>query len=502
MRRSGNFRFLTQQIMRPGQVAMVLKDKRNMLIPFPKQATLAPMTSLENRSVLDLIGNTPVVRVRNIDTGPCELYLKLESQNPGGSIKDRIALNMIEAAEREGKIKPGDTLVEATAGNTGLGLTLVASQKGYKLILVIPDKMSQEKIFHMKAMGAEVIMTRSDVLRGHPDYYQDKAAAIAASLPNAFYINQFENPANPETHIKHTGPEIWEQMAHDVDAIVVGVGSGGTLTGVGRYIKSVSPDTHMVLADPKGSILAPYIEHGVMIQPGSWLVEGIGEDFIPDNADLDLVSHAYTISDEESIATSQDVLKKEGILCGSSSGTLIAAALKYCRAQTEKKRVMTFVCDSGNKYLSKIYNPFWLNDHGMNTEVQTSDDLRDLIARPFARGDVVFVSEGDTLQQVYAKMKMFDVSQVPVLRGEQIVGLIDEADVLITVMGNPGGFAARAGQVMSDKLVTLDVARPITDLLPIFEKGRVASVTKDGKFLGLITPIDFLNHLRKRTGKA
>ena len=460
------------------------------------------MPQSSNRSVLDMIGNTPLVRVRNIDTGPCELYLKLESQNPGGSIKDRIALNMIEAAEKAGKIKPGDTLVEATAGNTGLGLTLVASQKGYKLILVIPDKMSQEKIFHMKAMGAEVIMTRSDVVRGHPDYYQDKAAAIAASIPNAFYVNQFENPANPEAHEKFTGPEIWEQMAHDVDAIVVGVGSGGTLTGVGRYLRSVAPNTQIILADPKGSILAPYIEYGIMIEPGSWLVEGIGEDFIPDNADLTLVSEAHIISDDTSIMTSQEILKKEAILCGSSSGTLIAAALKYCRAQTEKKRVVTFVCDSGNKYLSKIYNPFWLNDQGLNHDVDYSNDLRDLIARSYKRGDVVWVSPEDTLQQVYAKMKMFDVSQVPVLQDDEIVGLIDETDVLITVMGNPGGFTAKAGQVMSDKLVTVDMASELADLIPIFAKGRIASVTQNGKFLGLITPIDFLNHLRKRTGKA
>jgi cystathionine beta-synthase len=472
-----------------------------MIIPFPQQNRPFLMTHELNRSVLDLIGNTPIVRVNNFDTGPCELYLKLESQNPGGSIKDRIALNMIEAAEKAGKIKPGDTLVEATAGNTGLGLTLIASQKGYKLILVIPDKMSQEKIFHMKAMGAEVIMTRSDVLRGHPEYYQDKAAAIAESLPNAFYINQFENPANPETHELYTAPEIWEQMEHDVDAIIVGVGSGGTMTGIGRYFANVSPRTKIVLADPKGSILAPLIEHGVMIEPGSWLVEGIGEDFIPKNAELDRIAQAYTITDDESIRTSQEVLMKEGILCGSSSGTLIAAALRYCQAQTEKKRVVTFVCDSGNKYLSKIYNPFWLNDQGLSTEVDLSNDLRDLIARPYIKGDVVWVSPGDTLQQVYAKMKMFDVSQVPVLQGDEIVGLIDESDVLITVMGNPGGFTATAGQVMSDKLVTIDVARPFTDLLPIFEKGRIASVTEDDKFLGLITPIDFLNHLRKRTGK-
>lgn len=473
-----------------------------MIIPFPQPNQNLMTAETPYRSVLELIGNTPLVKVNTIDTGPCDLFLKLESQNPGGSIKDRIALNMIEAAERAGKIKPGDTLVEATAGNTGLGLTLVASQKGYKLILVIPDKMSQEKIFHMKAMGAEVIMTRSDVLRGHPDYYQDKARAIAQSTPNAFYVNQFENPANPQTHEVSTAPEIWEQMKHDIDAVVCGVGSGGTLSGIGRFMKRVSPATKMILADPKGSILAPFVEHGVMIEPGSWLVEGIGEDFIPDNCDLTLVSQAYTISDPESIQTSQDVLKKEGILCGSSSGTLIAAALKYCRSQTEKKRVVTFVCDSGNKYLSKIYNPFWLNDQGLGGNDIPADDLRDLIARPYKRGDVAWVSPANTLQEVYAKMKMFDVSQIPVIEHDVIVGLIDETDVLITVMGNPNGFTATAAQVMSDKLVTIDVNKPMTDLLPIFEKGRVASIIEGGKFLGLITPIDFLNHLRKRTGKA
>ena len=477
-----------------------------MIIPFPQQSPSHKINSMTAPqtfgSILDLIGNTPLVRVNNIDTGLCDLYLKLESQNPGGSIKDRIALNMIEAAEKAGHIRPGDTLVEATAGNTGLGLTLVASQKGYRLILVIPDKMSQEKIFHMKAMGAEVIMTRSDVLRGHPDYYQDKARTIADATPNAFYINQFENPANPATHEHATGPEIWEQMNHDLDAIVCGVGSGGTLSGIGHFMKKVSPNTKMILADPKGSVLAPYVQYGVMIEAGSWLVEGIGEDFIPDNCDLSLVSQAYTIPDAESIATSREILMKEGILCGSSSGTLIAAALRYCRAQKEKKRVVSFVCDSGNKYLSKIYNPYWLNDQGLNDIDPESDNLRDLIARPYKSGDVIWVSPHDTLHQVYAKMKTSDVSQVPVIENDRILGLIDETDLLMTVTGNPNGFTAEAGQVMSDKLVTLDVSRPMTDLLPIFEKGRIASIVEKGKFLGLITSIDLLNHLRKRTGKA
>ncbi|HAJ90960.1 MAG TPA: cystathionine beta-synthase [Rhodospirillaceae bacterium] len=470
-------------------------------MPFPPSHHFPQPVDAKYASVLDLIGNTPLIRVHHLDTGPCELYLKLESQNPAGSIKDRIALSMIEAAERDGLIKVGDTLVEATAGNTGLGLTLVAAQKGYKLILVIPDKMSQEKIFHLKAMGAEVVMTRSDVGKGHPDYYQDKAKQIAADTPNAFYINQFENPANPETHEKSTGPEIWEQMKHDVDAIVCGAGSGGTLTGLGRYFAKVSPRTDMILADPKGSILAPFVNHGIMVEPGSWLVEGIGEDFIPENCDLQFVKSAYTIDDDESVTTARNVLRYEGILCGSSSGTLIAAALKYCRSQRIPKRVVTFVCDSGNKYLSKIYNQFWLQDHGLDDHIQTYD-LRDLIARPFLRGDVVSVGAEDTLQQVYAKMKTFDVSQVPVMDENRIVGLINETDVLLAVVTNPSGFSINAGTIMSGKYSKIPVNSEVTDLLPVFEQGWVVAVVDRDQFLGLITPIDFLNYLRKRTGQA
>jgi cystathionine beta-synthase len=316
-------------------------------------------------SVLDLIGNTPLLRVQHIDTGTCELYLKLESQNPGGSIKDRIALAMIEAAEREGKLKPGDTVIEATAGNTGLALAMIAPQKGYKLVLVIPDKMSEDKIFHLKALGATVIRARSDVERGHPEYYQDKAQQLAAETPHSFFINQFENPANPLAHEATTAPELWQQMEGRLDAVVCGVGSGGTLTGLGRYFARTAPHVEMVLADPEGSVLAPLVNEGVMIKPGHWIVEGIGKDHLPENFERALVSRAYSIGDRESVATVQLVLEKEGILSGSSSGTLIAAALRYCREQTKPKRVVTFVCDTGNKYLSKIYNPVWLKEHNL-----------------------------------------------------------------------------------------------------------------------------------------
>ena len=234
-------------------------------------ATL-PATSRSDPAVLKLIGNTPLVELTRLDTGRCRLFVKLESQNPGGSIKDRIALAMINAAEQDGRLKPGGTVVEATAGNTGLGLALVARAKGYRVLLVIPDKMSSEKVLHLKALGAEIRMTRSDVNKGHAEYYQDMAAALAANIPGAFYANQFGNPANPMAHERTTGPEIWEQMQHRVDAVVCGVGSGGTLTGLSHYFARVSPTTEMVLADPVGSVLAGYVETGKIGTAGSWVV--------------------------------------------------------------------------------------------------------------------------------------------------------------------------------------------------------------------------------------
>ena len=450
--------------------------------------------------VLALIGNTPLVKVSRMDTGLCELYLKLESQNPAGSIKDRIALSMIAAAERDGLLKPGGTLVEATAGNTGLGLALVAGQKGYKLVLVIPDKMSQEKIFHLRALGAEVIITRSDVGIGHPEYYQDMAQRIATER-GAFYVNQFNNPNNPATHERTTGPEIWAQMEGRMDAMVVGVGSGGTLTGLGRYFRRVAPQVQMVLADPKGSILAPLVNEGVTVPAGSWLVEGIGEDFVPKNCDLDLVAEAYSISDEESIGTARQLLEQEGILCGSSSGTLLAAALRYCRQQTSPKRVVTLVCDSGNKYLSKIYNSYWLDDHGFLPH-QATHDLRDVIARPYTTQRAITVLPSETLQSAYRKMKMHDVSQLPVMGDGKLLGVITEMDLLVAVMGNADGFQIRIGEVMARQLRTVPVSTPVQDLLPLFDQGLVVMVTDGADFLGLITPIDVLQYLRKRLGHA
>ena len=448
-------------------------------------------------NVLEMIGNTPMIELAKLDAGPCRLFAKLELQNPGGSIKDRIGLSMIEAAEADGTLKPGGTIVEATAGNTGLGLALVAAQKGYRLIIVMPDKMSQEKIFHLRALGAEVRMTRSDVGKGHPEYYQDFAARIASEL-GAIYINQFANPANPKAHETTTGPEIWEQMDHDLDAVVCGVGSGGTLTGIGRFMKQVAPHVEMVLADPEGSILAEAAETGnVRDEVGSWLVEGIGEDFIPPNCDLSLVSHAFVVPDTEAFAVARDVLRTEGLIVGSSAGTLIGAALKYCRRQTSPKRVVTFVPDSGNKYLSKMYNDFWMVDQGF-IKRETHGDLRDLIARRHIEQEDYTLTTEDTLLTAYSRMKLYDVSQLPVVKDGQIVGIVDESDVLLAVYDHEDRFQDPAHEVMSAKLETMAPSAPLKSLLPVFAKGHVVIVQDGGEFLGLITQIDMLNHLRRR----
>ena len=464
----------------------------------------APTSTKKPPAILSLIGETPLVEITQFDTGPCQLFLKLENQNPTGSIKDRIALSMIEAAEEEGKLEPGGTVIEATAGNTGLGLALVAAAKGYHVVLVIPDKMSQEKISHVRALGAEVRLTRSDVTRGHPEYYQDVAARLADEIPGAFYVNQFGNPANPLAHERTTGPEIWEQMRHDVDAIVCGVGSGGTLTGLGRFFNRVKPrrGIEMVLADPTGSVLYEYVKSGKLVEAGSWAVEGIGEDFIPEIADMSLVTDTFEIDDEESFAIARDLLRKEGIFGGSSTGTLVAGALRYCRQQTQPKRVVSFVADTGNKYLSKMYNDFWMAEQGFIHRAPQGD-LNDLISHRYEAGEVISVGPTDTLLTAFKRMRDADVSQLPVVdQSGRAMGILDESDVLVKVHRDSGHFNDPVKDAMTDRLETLPPNAKFSDLLEVFDRGRVAIVMDSDKFLGLITRTDLLSYLRLNMPKS
>ncbi|MDH3441864.1 MAG: pyridoxal-phosphate dependent enzyme [Gammaproteobacteria bacterium] len=447
-------------------------------------------------NTLEMVGRTPMLEVNNMDTGPCRLFLKLELMNPGGSIKDRIGMSMIEEAEKRGDIKSGDTLVEATAGNTGLGLALVAAQKGYHLILVLPDKMSQEKIFNLRAMGAEVVLTRSDVGRGHPEYYQDLGRKIAEEK-GAYFINQFGNPDNPLAHETTTAPEIFEQLQGNVDAIVLGVGSSGTVSGISKYLQRNGLETELVIADPVGSVVADYINKGEFGDSSSWLVEGIGEDFIPDIADFTGATKAYSISDAESFSTARELLQKEGLLAGSSSGTLLCAALKYCLEQTEEKRVVTFACDTGNKYLSKLFNDFWLEDQGF-IQRESHGDLRDLIGRPHGERATITVGTTDILTTAHNRLRNAGFSQLPVMDDGKLVGVVTEDTIIQFAFGKPELMNATVGEAMETAFIQLDKSTSVNNLVAMLSVKPYAAVMDDEVFLGLITRSDVLNYLRKQ----
>ncbi|MCE2883003.1 MAG: pyridoxal-phosphate dependent enzyme [Planctomycetaceae bacterium] len=431
-------------------------------------------------NILEMIGNTPMLEITRIDTGPCRLFVKMESMNPGNSIKDRIAVTMVDAAEKSGKLRKGGRIVEATAGNTGLALALVAAQKGYKLTVVVPDKMSDEKISHLRAMGAEVVLTRSDVAKGHPEYYQDVAERIARDDPDSFYVNQCANEANSQAHYDTTAPEIWEQM------------------GVGKYLKERNPKCEIVLADPVGSILAPLVNEGKKVAPGSWLVEGIGEDFIPSICHLDLVSKAYAIPDGEAFHTARELLRKEGVLAGSSVGTLFAAALRYCREQKEPKRVVTLICDNGAKYLSKMFNDFWMIDNGFIAR-PTYGDIRDLIARRHLEREDFVLSPEIPVAQAIKRMRMFSISQMAVVdEKDRVVGILDETDVLMALVRDRDCAGKPVKDFMTSRVETVRPTASVNDLVPIFRADRVAVVADEKHFYGLITKIDLINYLRKQ----
>ena len=443
-----------------------------------------------------MIGNTPMLEIRKLDTGLCRLFVKLENLNPGQSIKDRIAISMIEGAEQSGKLKPGGRIIEATAGNTGIALALVGTVKGYKLTVVMPDKMSDEKMAHLRAMGAEVVLTRSDVAKGHPEYYQDMAERMARDDPTAFYVNQFSNADNTRAHYEATGPEIWEQMDGQIDAFVAGVGSGGTIAGIGAFLKSRNPKCEIVLADPKGSILAPLVNEGKTVEPGSWLVEGIGEDFVPSILDLKVIDRAFSVTDAEAFHAVRDLLRKEGILAGSSVGVLLHAALQYCKEQTSPKRVATLICDSGAKYLSKMYNDFWMRDQGFIHRDKTGD-LRDLITRRHDKGEDFVLNPTMPLSLAIRRKGMFGVSQMAVLdSNDQLVGILDESDVLLALARDPRASSDPVSAHMTSRVETIHPSKSIDDLLPIFRADRVAVVHDGSVFCGLITKIDLINHLK------
>jgi len=464
------------------------------------------------RSALAMIGNTPMLELTRTPSGPCRLFGKLELQNPAGSIKDRIGLSMIEAAEKDGRLDPSadpkPTIIEGTAGNTGLGLALVAGQRGYGIKVVVPDKMSDGKIQHLRAMGAEVVLARSDVQKGHPEYYQDVAERLHGETPNSLYINQFANDDNTKAHYEATGPEIKAQLeafleaegsGGTVDAFIAGVGTGGTISGVGRYLKEHNPNVKIVVADPAGSIIEPLVNRGEKVEPGSWLVEGMGEDFVPDVCDLDVVDEAVAVPDGDAFHAARGLLLREGLLAGSSTGCLLAAAEAWCKKQSKPLNVVTLICDQGAKYLGKIFNDFWMIDNGF-IERETRNDIVDLVARRHQLREDYTLKPDDPIKQAIKSMQLHSVSQMAVLDGkDRVVGIIDESDILLAVAAEHSAFEDAVEQYMTRRLEKIKPTSQVGDLMPIFRADRVAIVEDEsGRYMGLITKIDLINYLRRQ----
>src|SRR6266700_6302927 len=391
-----------------------------------------------HNNILEVIGKTPMVRLNRLARGVrATMLAKLEYLNPGGSVKDRIGMMMLEAAEKEGKLKPGGTIIEGTSGNTGMGLALAAAIKGYQCIFTMPDKMSQEKIDALRALGAEVIVTPSQVDHHDPRSYHSVALRLSREIPNSIFPNQYENPANTEAHYKTTGPEIREQTEGRITHVVIGVGTGGTITGVARFLKEKNPKIQVIGADPAGSIFAEMFKTGRKPQVQPYKIEGIGQDELPSNVDFSVIDEIYAVSDKDAFWLTRQLARYEGIFAGGSAGAALCAAIKAAEKLAENDLVVIIIPDSGTRYLSKIYNDNWMRENQFlesRIKVSAGQILKDKVRRA---GTLVSIPLAVTVEQAAALMREHDISQVPVIEGGEVVGSISETRILEILVSDP-----------------------------------------------------------------
>jgi cystathionine beta-synthase len=451
-------------------------------------------------NILGTIGHTPLVRLNRIARGvQCTLAAKLEFLNPGGSVKDRIGLNIIEAAELEGRLRPGGTVVEATSGNTGVGLAIVCAIKGYKSVFVMPDKMSTEKIRLLRAFGSKVVITPTAVEPDDPRSYYKVADRIVEETPNSILANQYHNPENPRSHYETTGPEIWEQTAGLVTDVIIGMGTGGTITGTGRYLKEKNPKIRIVGVDPIGSLLYETHKLGHIPpdpHPKTYKTEGIGEDFLPGALDLSVVDEVLQVGDKETFLTTRRLVREEGIFCGGSSGTAVAAALRYCRNLGPERLVVVILPDSGSRYLSKIFDDDWMRENGFLESAWAGATAADVLAIKELR-ELIAARPDERVSAVIRKLKEHDISQMPVLSAEgAFLGLVNEVDVLNhLVLGPAHGPDDTIADLVRTDVATLGPDAPLETLMSVFVNRQAAVVMEDGRVTGILTKIDILDYL-------
>lgn len=431
----------------------------------------------------------------------CNVYAKVEFVNPGGSVKDRIAMHIIDEAERTGAITPGGTIVEATSGNTGAGLAMVAALRGYKTIFVLPDKQSEEKRASLRAWGAKVVVTPTNVEPDDPRSYYKTAQRIVEETPNSYYANQYHNPANPEAHYRSTGPELYDQMDGKIDVFIAGAGTGGTLSGVGKYLKEQNPDIQIVAVDPVGSLYYDYFHTGQLTQPHSYLLEGIGEDFLPTTMNFDVVDDVVRVNDAESFRATRELVSREGLFCGVSSGAAIAGGIKYLRRNDRAEmNVVILLPDNGSKYLSKVYSDNWMQENGFMGNDSSMGTLADLLAQR-ERHELITVDGTSRVAEVVGLLKLHGVSQLPVVDGEKLLGIISEKQLLERALEGDRS-NVDVGSLAQPNYCTVDANTDISVLTDLFRRFKVAIVLEDGKPSDIITRIDLIDHISQLSGKA
>jgi len=450
-------------------------------------------------NILEAIGHTPLVKLNHVAANvKANVYVKCEFLNPAGSMKDRMTLNLVDRAEERGDLEPGGTIIEATSGNTGAGLAMIAAVRGYQCIFVMPDKMSEEKFASLRAFGARVVVCPTAVEPDDPRSYYSVSKRLAKETPNSFYANQYDNEDNPGGHYRFTGPEIWDETGGELDVFVAGLGTGGTITGTGRYFKERKPVLQLVGVDPIGSLYYDFVKTGRVTKPFTYKVEGIGEDFFPTTIDLNILDEIVRVDDKECFLMTRDLVRKEGLYVGGSSGAAVAGALKYAEHSQKEENIVVLLPDGAAKYMSKIFSDDWMRENGFLDEEHGLGMVRDLLGQKSAE-EVIVASATDRVRDVISRMKAHGISQLPVVDGKKLVGAIAEVDLLRYLVTEEQSLDSAVGPLVESDYATVTSDTKVELLQNLLSDARMAVVLDKGAITGVITKIDLIDFLAKRT---